>query len=65
MYGEISDPGMKPCRPQVSLALFLSPSQSAIGGRDWGFHTARGGFDSGDRSFRRHVVGVVDVWRDI
>ena len=64
MYGEISDPGMRPCRPQVSLALFLSPSQSAIGGRDWGFHTVRSGIDLGYLHFRPRVVEVVNVWKD-
>ena len=64
MCGEISDPGMGPCRPRVALALFWSPSQSAIGRKDWGFHTSRGGFDPGDRRFRPCVVGVVDAWRE-
>ena len=64
MYGGIYDPGMGPCRPRVALALFLSPSQSAIGRQGWGFHTVRGGFDPGDHRFRPQVVGVVDVWRD-
>ena len=64
MYGGISDPGMGHWRPRVALALFSSPSQSVISRQDWGFHTARGGFDSGDRRFRPRVVGVADVWRD-
>ena len=64
MYAGISDPGMGTCRPRVALALFSSPNQSAIGLRGWGFHTVRGGFDSGDHRFRPRVVGIVDVWRD-
>ena len=64
MYGGISDPGMRPCRPRVALDLFSSPSQSAIGRRGWGFHAVRGGVDPGDHRFRPRIVGVVDVWRD-
>ena len=60
MYGGISDLGMRPCRPRMTLALFSSPSQSAIGRRGWGFHTVRCGFDPGDHRFRPPVVGVVD-----
>ena len=58
MYGGISDPG---CRPRAALALFSSPSQSAIGRWGWGFHTVRGGADPGDQYFRPQVVGVIDV----
>ena len=64
VMGGISDPRMGPCRPRVALALFPSPSQSAIGRRGWGFHNVWGGFDPGDHRFRPRVVGVVDVWKD-
>ena len=52
MYGGISNPVMGPYRPRVALALFSSPSQSAIGQLDWSFHTMRDGFDTGDHRFR-------------
>ena len=64
IYGGIYELRMGACRPRVALALFSSPSQSAIGRRGWGFHTVRGGFDLGDPRFRPQVVGVEDVWRD-
>ena len=48
-------------RPRVVLALFSSPSLSAIDRRGWGFHTVRGGVDPGDHRFRPQVFGFVDV----
>ena len=30
----------------------------------WGFYTARGGIDPGDRRFRPRVVGVVEIWKN-
>ena len=62
MYQDISDPGIGSYRPRVALALFSSPSQSAISRWGWGFHTVRGGFDPGDHRVRPRVVGVVDSW---
>ena len=50
---------------RMALAFFSSPSQSAIGHWDWGFHSVRGGFDPGDHRFRPQVVGFVDVRRDL
>ena len=63
IYVGISESGMGPCRPRFALDLFSGPSQSAIGWRGWGFHTAEGGVDRGDLGFRSRAVGVVDAWR--
>ena len=64
MYEDISDPGIGSYRPWVALALFSSPSQSAISRWGWGFHTVRGGVDPADHRFRPRVVGFVEVYRD-
>ena len=55
MYGRISDPEMGTSCPRVALALFSSPSQSAIGRRGWGFDIVRGGFDPENHRFRPRV----------
>ena len=51
MSRETSEPGMRPYRPRVALALLSSPNQSAIGRSGWGFHTVRGGFNPGGHFF--------------
>ena len=65
MYGRRSDPVMTCYRHRVAPALRSIPSQKAIGQRDWGFLTVRGGFDPEDHRFRPQVVGVVKVWKDL
>ena len=42
----------------------MSPSQSAITQRGWGFHTLRGGIEPGDVYFSPRAVGVVEIWRE-
>ena len=64
MYGRIYDPRMGPHYPRLTLALFSSPRQSAIGRWGSGFHTVRGGVDPGDHRLRPRAVGVVDIRRD-
>ena len=44
-------PGMESYRPQVTLALCTTPSQSAISQWGWGFHNVRGGVDLGELIF--------------
>ena len=42
----------------------MSPSQSAIGQRGWGFQTVRSGIDPGDlRFFRHRFVEAVEIWK--
>ena len=64
MYEMITVTGMEPYPPRVALALFLSPSHSAISRWGWGFHTVLGGIDPRDHRFRARVVGVVEIWKD-
>ena len=54
MHGRISEPAMGPYPPRVALAPCMSPNQSAIGQRRWGFYTVRDGVDPGHSLF--HVV---------
>ena len=42
----------------------MSPSQSAITQRGWGFHTLRGGIDPEDLRFRPRVVESVHLRKD-
>ena len=64
MCRRIYDPRMGPHYPRLTLALFSSPRQSAIGRWGSGFHTVRGGVDPGDHRLRPRAVGVVDIRRD-
>ena len=47
--------GEGPCRPQVTLALYTSPDQSAISQSGWDLHTVRGGVDPGGSRYRPGV----------
>ena len=58
MHGRMSEPAMGPYPPRDALALCTSPNLSAIGQRRWGFHTVRGGVDSGEYRFRSWGVEV-------
>ena len=40
-------------------------SPKAITQWPWGFHTLRGGIDTGDLRFRPRALGVVEIWKDI
>ena len=43
----------------------MSPSKAATSQCRWGFHTFRGGIDPRDLFFRRHGVGVVEIWKGL
>ena len=69
MDGNLSSPGEAEPRRwhegQLSpRAGSMSPSQSAITQRGWGFHTLCGGIDAGDLRFPPRIAGFVDVWKD-
>ena len=42
----------------------MNLSQSETSQLGWGFHTLRGGIESGDLRFCARVVGVVEMWKD-
>lgn len=60
----IFDPGIRPYRARVALALFWSHSHPAIGQWSWGFNTVRGGIIPADHIFGSRDVGVIEMRRD-